>query len=278
MDLKFDYIHEYTLCEDDKRQGGGSTLYKALDLNLGRHVAVKAVPIPGTTKREREKALEKALNEVKIMVELEKEHLSIPHIYEAYFNKEKSTLYIVMQWIDGDTLDKKMGVDEKKFLNWMIDLCHILKTMSRHHVSHKDIKPSNIMITKSHKLFLIDFNLSLSTPNLLDGTHGYKAPEMDTRYDCVGGHREKVDMFSIGVILYEFYTKAIPTRGVDYARTKSRGTKEWNSFIEPKEKCDVLSEDINSIIVKCMKYNYRDRYSNYGELQEALKQARRRLK
>ena len=148
----------------------------------------------------------------------------------------------------------------------MKDLCIILESMERTNLYHKDIKPANIMVTKRGTLYLIDFNISLSVANHEEGTEFYRAPEMESGSKITA--RNKVDMFAIGVIMYQFYTGHLPKKPEDYAKGSSFGKNknQWAKFKEPKEYKPDLPEDINAIIVKCMKYSPDDRYRNAAEL------------
>lgn len=276
MLLEFESKQSYNLIEESKIVTECGALYKGQDLSFNRTVAIKMVEIQGNNRKEKKSSYDKAYAEVKAMVSLGEDNLSIPCVYSTYYCEKFSKLYIVMSWIQGETLANFMNAPEMKFIQWMIDLCDILMSMERKHIYHKDIKPSNIMIDSKGKLYLIDFNISISTPNLLEGTINYKAPEMmpDSKY--VG--REKVDMFSIGVILYEFYTKSVPLRGVDYAKNRSRGAFEWDKFILPKEKNNNMCEEIENVIVKCMKLDPKQRYRNYSDLKWALEKAMRGIR
>ncbi len=276
MIIEFENSLTYNLIDETAIQTECGTLYKGMDLEYGRTVAVKMVEIQGENPRERDANYEKAYSEVKALVSLESENLPIPCIYFTHHDKKASKLYIVMQWINGENLSKHMDEPEIKMLRWMEDLCDILEVMSRKHIYHKDIKPSNIMINARGQLYLIDFNISISTPNRVEGTLNYKAPEMSPKSNYVG--REKVDMFSIGVMLYEYYTGEVPVLGTDYSRNRSRGAFQWDKFIEPKEKNPKLNQTINNIIVKCMKLDPKQRYRSYGELKRDLGQAIRSIK
>ena len=234
------------------------------------------IDIQGENRNEKTKNYNKAYSEVKAMISLSEENLPIPSIYETYYDETHSKLYIMMDWIKGDTLAKHMDVPEMKLIQWMIDLCDVLDTMERKHIYHKDIKPNNIMIDSKGRLFLIDFNISISTPNLIEGTVNYKAPEMAADSKYVG--REKVDMFSIGVILYEYYTGIIPTRGNEYAKNRSRGPFEWDKYTYPKEKNADISDEVNEIIARCMKLDPKQRYRNYADLKRALEKALRGIR
>lgn len=276
MLLEIENKATYNLIEENAIKTECGMLYKAMDMEYGRTVAVKMVEIQGQDRREQKANYEKAYSEVKAMVALEGENLPIPCIYCTQYDAKQSKLYIIMQWINGSDLSKHFQDPELSLLKWMSDLCVILDAMDRKHIYHKDIKPSNIMIDNRGQLHLIDFNISISTPNLIEGTLNYKAPEMAQNSKYVG--REKVDMFSIGVMLYEYYTGIVPIRGTDYAKNRSRGPFEWDKFIEPKEKKTEINAAVNEIIVKCMKLDPKQRYRNYSDLKRAFDQAIRSIR
>lgn len=268
--------HRYRPMEDTKIETNLSMIYKAQDLELNRNVCIKSVKIDGENSREIESKLQRAMLEVRAMVEVSEKTIYIPNIFSTYFDKEKSTIYIVMQWIEGSDLAGKMDVPEMQFVKWMISLCDILSTMERRKLYHKDIKPGNIMIDSNNELFLIDFNISVSTPNIIEGTPHYKAPEMDPDSKYMG--REKVDIFAIGVILYEYFTGQVPKKIENYARNSRRGKFQWDLFVEPIEKDAEMPILINDIIIKSMKLDPKERYFNSAELKRDLIKAERSLR
>lgn len=271
MLLQFNKKCSYNLIEETRIETVCGEFYQAMDLELERTVAVKCIGIQGGSPREKSTNYLKALAEVKTMIRISEEDVDIPEIYAVHYDEARSMLYIVMQWIRGKQLSEHMHCPERQFLSWMIGLCDILEVMERKGIYHKDIKPANIMITERGKLYLIDFNISLSTPNLIEGTVNYKAPEMSPRSRYVG--REKVDMFAIGVMLYEYYTGAVPVHTVDYAKNRLRGAFEWDEFTEPKVKNPEMSDIANSIILKCMKLDPKQRYPRISALKNDLKKA-----
>lgn len=268
MLLEYRREHRYNLIEESKIETECGGLYQAQDLEMQRTVAIKCVEIEGNNQREKQMLVQKAMSEVRALINLCEENLSIPIIYDAFYDEDKSQFFIIMEWIKGKTLGDWMESPELEYLQWMIDLCDILAIMERKHIYHKDIKPANIMITEKKKLYLIDFNISISTPNLIEGTVNYKAPEMSINSKYQG--REKVDMFSIGVLLYEYYTGSVPIKTIDYAKNRSRGELEWDKYIQPIEKNEKMDKGINEIIVKCMKLNPKQRYRNYLDLKNDL--------
>ncbi len=270
-DLVFNGTHEYALVENDIFTGN-STILCAFDKKLQRDVCIKKVEI-GTGKM-REANLKQAKHEIQILAKFS--NGQVPHIYDYFV--DQNYLYIVMQWIQGDTLEsmlKKHRVAENQLMTWMIQLCDVLYELSKRKIYHKDIKPANLMINEQKNLVLIDFNISLSLINFVEGTPGYKAPEM--RPETKNTERDKVDMFAMGVIMYEFYKGSALKIGQEYSKISyRRGPKVWDKFIEPIETFPSMNKEMNDIIVRCMKYEPKQRFKDYRELKRYLQNAQRK--
>lgn len=279
MILEHSVTRKYLIKEEGKIQTSMGEISKAIDMDLKRTVAVKRVHIEGDRPADLNTNRAKAEFEVKLMLELEQDEIHIPRIYDFWYNAKTRDLYIVMEWVYGETLHEKMGnMTSYAFLSYMKDLCIILEAMSRRKLYHKDIKPENIMITKRGTLYLIDFNISLSVANLEEGTEFYRAPEMERGSQTTA--RDKVDMFAIGVMMYQFYAGHLPKKPVDYAKGSSFGSKKncWAKFKEPKDYKPDLPKEINDVIVRCMKYAPNERYSNIQALRRDLEQCIRSQK
>ena len=226
--------HELSFYPDSYIDTDNSTILRAQDLNTMSDVCVKIIKILGTNDREREISLERAMSETKTIGWLSTKTRHVPSLRYTYYDKSAANLYIVMDWMEGQTLNYYMAKDERrspnnKFIKWMIELCTILELFEQRNGSHKDIKPSNIIIDKEDRLNLIDFNITSSLANKVEGTPGYRAPEMEP--GMAVGSRKKVDMFAIGVMMYEYYTGKIPIKGKDYLMEKS-GAASMNQFTQ----------------------------------------------
>ena len=253
-----------------------SAVFRAQDTRYGRKVCLKRVHLTGDPASV-SKMLPAVEREVTAMVAVGGKTTHVPCVLDDWFDEANGDYYVIMQWIEGTTLETRMreGVGERKFLQWMIDLCGILTIMERDRFYHKDIKPANIMLNSNDELFLIDFNITLSAPNLVEGTQYYKAPEMDARSSFAG--REKVDMFAVGVMLYEFYAGSVPKPAIDYARSARRDAKQWGRFIEPISKNPQMPKSVNAIVTRCMKLDVDDRYPNAATLRRELVDARKQV-
>lgn len=276
MELRFDERHCYRF-DVATHITPNSELYKAMDVSLGRNVALKKIVIKGNNPRELEMNYKRALQEVRTMVQVSELTAKIPNIYSTYYEESTHELYIIMQWINGETLSEKMKkhVQPITFIRWMQELCKILDLMAQKRFQHKDIKPDNIMFNENGDLYLIDFNISVSVPNQMEGTMFYKAPEMD--FGSVTVSRERVDMFSIGVMMYEYFTGKVPMRMVDYECYTPQSGK-WDLYNEAKEVNPRIDGKCNEVINKLMAYHPNERYRTYVELINDLKGIERNLK
>ena len=271
--ISFNKTHEYSISEtiNEVKDDSGNllrALYKGYDLDFGRSVAIKKSRIIGTDSREREGNYQKLRTEIAAMLKISQYVPRTPKVYETY--RDHDYLYIVMEWIEGPTLRQVMDTTTRKnFLEYMIQVSKLLHVMEEHKYYHKDIKPENLIISKYTKdLYLIDFNISVSHANKTEGTREYCAPEMITGTET---SRNKADMFSIGVIMYEFFVGQRPVSGREYGGMSRFGDIKWRKFIEPKEINEKIPDNINRVIVKCMKASPDDRYRDYGDLEGALK-------
>lgn len=160
--------------------GGGGNVYLAKHRRLGIKVVLKA------DKRKLSTRPELLRREVDVLKELS--HPYIPKVYDFFV--ENKTVYTVMDYIEGESLDKALKRGETfsqpQVILWAMQLLDALRYLhSPTHGSpprgyvHSDIKPANIMRTPHNTICLIDFNiaLSLGETNVIGGSAGYASPE-----------------------------------------------------------------------------------------------------
>jgi WD40 repeat protein/predicted Ser/Thr protein kinase len=200
-------------------RGGMGVVYKATDMLLGhRFVALKEMDQRNVDPQNLADALASFKREALILARLS--HPNLPRIYD-YF-EERGNAYLVMDFIDGETLHdlryrapgQKLGIED--VLQMAEQLCSALAYLHAMHppIIFRDIKPSNIMITsKEQHLYLIDFGIARffkprqpkDTRSL--GTEGYAAPEQYLTQSSTSS-----DIYSLGVTLHELLTGLDPTK------------------------------------------------------------------
>lgn len=160
-----------------------------------------------------------AYKEAKILEKLD--HSNIIRFIEVFrSNKPYPTLNIVMEYADGEDLNKLIKAQQKenkffsedKILDWFCQICLAVKHMHDKRILHRDLKSGNIFLTKSGMVKIGDFGISKTLNSTLDkaktliGTPYYFSPEiiMNKPYSL------KSDVWSLGVLLYEMILLKMP--------------------------------------------------------------------
>ncbi|GAB4375754.1 MAG: hypothetical protein Kow0042_21410 [Calditrichia bacterium] len=193
--------------------GGMSVVYKARDLKLDRHVALKFLAMQLGVKEEEK---ERFIQEAKATSALD--HPNICTIYEIN-QTEDGQLFLAIAYYEGESLREKidrgpLSVEEAVRLS--IQLSEGLAKAHEKGIVHRDIKPANLMITTDNILKIVDFGISklkgtsgLTRPGVIIGTPAYMAPEQ-----VAGGRIDhRVDIWALGVILFEMLTTVLPFNG-----------------------------------------------------------------
>ncbi len=194
-------------------RGGMGAVYKARDPVLDRLVAVKRLSAevlaePGM----RERFLREARSAARL------QHPNIVTVHE--FGEADGVPFIAMELLEGDNLADAVDAgrlpDLASRLGVVVQLCDALHYAHGHGVIHRDVKPSNVAILPSGAVKIVDFGIAFleggtlaTRTGMLLGTPAYMAPEQFT-----GGTVDaRVDMWSLGVILYELVAGRRPFEG-----------------------------------------------------------------
>jgi serine/threonine protein kinase len=167
-------------------RGGMGAVYQAKDLK--RHVlcAIKEMSLSMVPPEEQAQAIQNFKIEAKILWGLN--HLNLPTFYG--FFSENQRYYLVMEYIDGRTLEELLErnggpFSERRVLGWARQLCDVLEYLHSQNppIIFRDIKPGNAMLTRDGQVKLIDFGIARlfrptgSQDTQLLGTPGFAPPE-----------------------------------------------------------------------------------------------------
>lgn len=198
--------------------GGMARVYKALDTNLDRVVAIKILHEHLT---EDPTFKERFIREAKLVASIHHPNIIQVFDFDSIEVGGQTIYYMVMPYISGMTLshlleemrEKKQKLTTKQVRQIMADLCSALDYAHSRGMIHRDIKPGNIMFDEHNRAILTDFgiarlaeNSQLTREGITVGTPAYMSPEQAT--GAVIDSRS--DLYALGVIFYEMLTGQRP--------------------------------------------------------------------
>ncbi|MEX2236341.1 MAG: protein kinase [Dehalococcoidia bacterium] len=249
-------------------KGGMSTVYRAHDNLLGREVAVKVV---AGWLQDDETFSHRFIEEARAAARLS--HPNIVTVHDAV--EEDRLRYIVMEVVEGHSLEELKQVEPDRGLEIALQLCSALEYAHGQGIIHCDVKPANILVTDAGRAKLVDFGIaraatqtqSMATTVL--GTAAYMAPE------TVEGQRPdaRSDIYSLAMVLYEQLAGRLPFEGETAAALTAQ--RLVRDPLPIREAADV-EEPLAAVIMSALSRDPEARPQTAAELAEALREARDR--
>jgi len=198
-------------------RGAMGVVYKARDPQIDRLVALKTVSLWGQEADEEKEFRLRFMNEAQAAGRLH--HSGIVAVFDVGENPENHDPYIVLEYVQGESLNRILSREKKLSLERSLKLAEeIADALDYAHaqgVIHRDIKPANILITQDGRAKIADFGIAklnlahFTIPGRVLGTPAYMAPEQLSGEGVDG----RSDLFSLGVILYAMVTGHSPFQG-----------------------------------------------------------------
>ena len=246
--------------------GGMATVYKARKKSLDMPVAIKVL-FPHLAQDA--VYIERFKREARAAARVQ--HDSIVNVID--YGEFEGAHYIVMEYYDGVTLEELLETQANIPLDIcfavLLNVCYGLEEAHAVNLVHRDIKPANVIFTGNGGVKIADFGLAKTMDKLKSvtqhgkilGTPAYMSPEQ-TRGNEVG---TQSDIFSLGVVAYEFATGCRPFDGRSYAEVVG---KIQDEEAEPVEKLNPLIGAPFAAVIKRMLA--RDLDSRYGHTAEIV--------
>jgi serine/threonine-protein kinase len=254
--------------------GGMSEVHLARDVRLHRDVAVKVLRAdlardPSFYLRFRREAQNAAA-------------LNHPAIVAVYDTGEAETAngplpYIVMEYVDGITLrdivHTEGPMEPRRAIEVIADACQALNFSHQHGTIHRDVKPANIMISKSGAVKVMDFGIakaladagqSVTQTAAVIGTAQYLSPEQ-ARGEKVDA---RSDVYSLGCVLYELLTGEPPFVGDSPVAVAYQHVRE--DPIPPSQRHAGISAELDAVVLKALTKNPDNRYQTAAEMRADL--------
>lgn len=244
--------------------GGMAFVYRAYDIIDDRTVAIKILKEEFLNNNE---FLRRFRNESKAIAVLS--HPNIVKVYDVSFGDKIQ--YIVMEYIDGITLKQyisnRKDTDWKESVHFAVQILRALQHAHEKGIIHRDIKPQNIMLLHDGTIKVTDFGIARFAKNetrtMTDkaiGSVHYIAPEQ-ARGDITDA---KADIYSVGVLLYEFLTGNLPFEA-DNAVSVAIMQLQANPT-PPRQINNEIPEGLEEITLKAMQKDPSKRYQSAAEM------------
>jgi serine/threonine protein kinase len=237
--------------------GGFGTVYLAKDTWLNIEVALK-VPHKQSTE------LFKLLKEPRLQAALN--HPNIVRMIAA--EKEKKVFFMVMEYVEGKTLENIL--EDKKVLDFEVTTDYIVQIADgvghahANKIIHRDLRPSNIIISRKNTVKITDFGTSAWLKNVpyastRIGSPPYMAPEQ-----FLGKANYRSDIYSIGCIFYEMLIGRPPIYDPDPFKILEKA--QMGKITPPRITNNKIPKEIDKIIMKCLDSDMDQRFQRASEI------------
>ncbi|MFZ0661400.1 MAG: serine/threonine-protein kinase [Acidobacteriaceae bacterium] len=245
-------------------ESGMATIYRATDLRDGRQVAIK---MPRAGAEGDPDLFERFQREEEIGAALDH-----PNVMRTFTSRERSRLYMVMEWAPGRLLRRILTEEGKlpqeRAIQITLGILDALEYIHRRGIVHRDLKPDNIMVDEQDRVKLIDFGIASMhgartltftgfSPAL--GTPDYISPEQ------VRGKRgdQRSDLYATGIMLYEMVTGKVPFSGPSPLAVMNE--RLLHHPRPPREADSSISPQLQEVLYRVLEREPRNRYATARE-------------
>lgn len=250
--------------------GGMAVVFRVYDTRLETDVALKLLRKEVFTPENLEKVQKRFDQEAKALARLNHPHIVSVIDYGLY----DDTPYLVMKYMPGGTLKQYTGspMNPNKAAAILTPIADALAYAHNSEIIHRDVKPSNILITESGAPMLSDFGiaklLEQSDPTMTDAGMGVGTPDYMSPEQWQGKVCKACDQYSLGVIFYELVTGLRPYSADTPAATVIKQATE--PLIRPRDISPDVTESIEHVIFKAMAKKPENRFNSMNDFKKAL--------
>ena len=246
-------------------RGGMATVFRALDLELGEEIALKAFEVdrdPTTLERFRQE----------LRVSRRLNHPNLVRVYDLGVHAGRR--YITMELLKGDTLSAHLGrpVTFARGVGYLLDACSGLHAAHLEGIVHRDIKPSNLFVMQDDRVKVMDFGIArqLAAPGLtiegvIVGTPAYMSPEQIRGFGTV---TPASDLYSLGVVAYEMFTGVTPFQHEAVVPVLMMHLEQ--APLPPRSRNPEIPQGLEAILLRLLHKEPERRYRDCRSLADAL--------
>lgn len=251
--------------------GGMGEVYLARQVTLDRSVAIKFISAKCS---ENQEYIERFIRESRSAAKLN--HPNIVTVYDAAIHED--VFYFAMEYIEGQNLSEylKNGrkFNELDVLRYGETIANALAYTHKEGIIHRDVKPSNLIVTAKGELKLMDLGLakelsgtsdSITGLGVVVGTAQYMSPEQIRAEKDLDG---RTDIYALGATLYHLATGQLPFSGKSAVEIMSKHLTE--PLTPPKSINPGLTEECSNVIMKMMAKKREDRFQDMDAVSHEL--------
>jgi serine/threonine protein kinase len=234
----------------------------------GRQYALKVVPISDP---EEKKYLEQAEHEFHVAKKLDDPNLvkvyALEQVKDWLFRVKKA--HLLIEYVNGKTLDEVPPLSVPKLALVLAHVAAGMAHMHRRGVLHADMKPNNVMLSRSGEVKIIDYGLAWvkgDPKSRVQGTPEYMAPETAKRKLI----NERTDIFNFGAMMYRLVTLRLPPSTLGDANMPA-DAELWQRQLKPVQEIRAdCPKDFAELIHQCLSFNALKRPETMKDVQSAL--------
>jgi serine/threonine protein kinase len=257
--------------------GGMGQVWRGYDTVLDRPVAVKVIrPDKVADPRLYDEYADRFKREARVTARIE--NPGVPSVYDAAVDKDKGSLYLVMQLVRGvslaDTIDESAPLPVPAAAAVAAQVCAVLSDAHAVPVVHRDLKPGNIMVADDGTVKVLDFGIAavlrtdvtrLTQTGTPLGTYAYMPPEQVRGAPATPGS----DLYSLGCVLYQMLTGK-PVFPADYTSFRLQVAHVQDPPLPPSAHVDGLPEDLERLVLDLLAKDPEDRPATAQDVYDRL--------
>ncbi len=256
--------------EEKVGSGGMSSVYRAFDPTLERHVAIKLMHRDISDDADQ---LERFRREARAVAQLNHPH--VVTVIDA--GEDDGTPYIVFEYIDGETLKERIRrlgrLPVAEAVAYAVEIARALECAHSHLLVHRDVKPQNVLIDPDGRAKVTDFGIArsleaqgLTAPGRVLGTTDYVSPEQALGHEVTA----QSDIYSLGVVLYEMLTGEAPFKADTQVAVAMKHVREPLPDVQRRR--PEISAALAAVVERATAKETRNRYATVGEMVHDLEE------
>ena len=248
-------------------QGGMAAVFRAYDLELEEHVAIKIFDRPVTD----DGAIKRFKQELSLSRRLL--HKNIIRLYDI--GSAYGFRFITMELLVGKDLFAHLGppVPIETGIAWLVQTCDGLQAAHDVGVVHRDIKPHNIFLCEDQTIKVMDFGIAkrqhtpgMTVGNMIAGTPEYMSPEQISGFSSV---THSTDLYALGIVAYQIFTGKVPFAHREMLPLLMMHINERP--MPPRQLEPSIPPELERIILRLLEKKPEDRFESCAAVADALR-------